>query len=85
MIELKPFVLAVSLLAVAGCSNTPDYDAQDDATCRASFDPASEEYHQCRQALAQRREAECEAVRTVVESPRLQPPPTMPPPMAIRR
>jgi len=40
---------------------------------------------QIRSTLAQKREAECRAVRTVIESPCLQPPPTMPPPSAIRK
>ena len=83
--RIRLLLIAAALLPLLAGSNGPDFDAQDDATCRKSSDPGSEEYGRCRQALAQRREAECKAVRTVIESPCLQPPAIMPPPFEIRR
>ena len=85
MTRIRLLMIAAALLPLVACSNVPDYDAQDDATCRKSSDPGSNEYGRCRQVLAQKREAECRAVRTLIESPCLQPPTAIPPPPAIRR
>jgi hypothetical protein len=66
-------VILAAFLPLLACGNGPDYDAQDDATCRKAFDPASEEYRLCRQAQVQKREAESRTGRTIIESPAFQP------------
>ena len=73
MTGIRLLVIAAALLPLLACGNDPDYAVQDDATCRKSSDPGSEEYRLCRQALVQKREAESRAVRTIIESPALQP------------
>ena len=66
-------VMLAVLLPLLACGNGPDYAAQDDATCRKSSDPGSEEYRLCRQALVQKHETESRAIKTIIESPALQP------------
>ena len=73
MRKIRLLVITAALLSPLACSNGPDFDTQDDVTCRKSSDPGSEEYRLCRQALAQQREAESREVRTIIESPALQP------------
>jgi hypothetical protein len=65
--------IVAAFLPLLACGNGPDYDAQDDATCRKAFDPTSEEYRLCRQAQVQKREAESRTGRTIIESPAFQP------------
>jgi hypothetical protein len=66
-------MILAALLPLLACGNGPDYDTQDDATCRKSAETGSEEYRLCRLALVQQREAESRAVRIIIESPALQP------------
>jgi hypothetical protein len=73
MAKIRLFVISVALLPLLACSNSPNYDTQDDSTCRKSSDPGSEQYRLCRQAIAQKREAESRTLRTIIESPSLQP------------
>jgi hypothetical protein len=73
MTRIRLLVIVAAFLPLLACGNGPDYGAQDDATCRKAFDPASEEYRLCRQAQVQKREAESRTGRTIIESPAFQP------------
>jgi hypothetical protein len=73
MTRIRLLVIVAALLPLLACGNGQDYGAQDDATCRKAFDPASEEYRLCRQAQVQKRDAESRTGRTIIESPAFQP------------
>jgi hypothetical protein len=73
MTRIRLLVIVAAFLPLLACGNGQDYGAQDDATCRKAFDPASEEYRLCRQAQVQKRDAESRTGRTIIESPAFQP------------
>jgi hypothetical protein len=73
MTRIRLVVIVAAFLPLLACGNGQDYGAQDDATCRKAFDPASEEYRLCRQAQVQKRDAESRTGRTIIESPAFQP------------